>query len=70
MGTESDPVREQEWHAYSFFHLLLQEFTAAKYVATLDKVSFKRGLHIYKKINPAFIFCNTKFSHQSACQLV
>ena len=39
MGTESDPRTEEQAQVYTFHHLLLLEFTAAKYVATLDKVS-------------------------------
>ena len=39
MGTESDPRAEEQAQVYTFHQLLLLEFTAAKYVATLDKVS-------------------------------
>ena len=40
MGTESDPKEEGQTTVFSFHHFLLQQFTAAKYVVTLDKVSF------------------------------
>ena len=37
MGTESDPTEEQ-MQVYCFHHLLLAQFVASKYVATLDPV--------------------------------
>ena len=44
MGTDSDPTQEEETQIYSFHHLLLQEFVAAKYVATLDEVILPQNL--------------------------
>ena len=39
MGTECDPLEEEQGKVYSFHHLMLLEFVAAKYVITLDDVS-------------------------------
>ena len=39
MGTESDPLEEKQTQVYCFHHLLIQQFMAAKYVASLDKVT-------------------------------
>ena len=38
MGTESDPMEEEQLQVYCFHHLLLTQFVASKYVATLDAV--------------------------------
>ena len=40
MGTESDPSEEEETHVFCFHHLMILEFVAAKYAATLDKVIY------------------------------
>ena len=39
MGTESDPTEEDQIQVYYFHHLMILEFVAAKYVATLSKVN-------------------------------
>ena len=38
MGTESDPMEEEQMQVYCFHHLLLAQVVASKYVATLDPV--------------------------------
>ena len=41
MGTESDPTEEEETQVYCFHHLLLLEYTVAKYISVLRKVGTK-----------------------------
>ena len=41
MGTESDPLEEEKTQVYCFQHIVFQEFTAGKFVATLDMVSYR-----------------------------
>ena len=41
MGTESDPTEEEETQVYCFHHLLLLEYTAAKYISVLKRVRTK-----------------------------
>ena len=47
MGTESDPREEEQCTMFSFHHFLLQQFAAAKYVVTLDKVQFSCSYFIF-----------------------
>ena len=42
MGTESDPLEEEQTQVYCFHHLLLLEYTAARFVSTLPKVYIKQ----------------------------
>ena len=42
MGTESDPTEEEDTQVYCFYHLLLLEYTAAKYISLLKKVGTKK----------------------------
>ena len=42
MGTESDPLEEEQTQVYCFHYLLLLEYTAANYVATLSKVRLEK----------------------------
>ena len=55
VGTESDPTEEEQTTVFSFHHLLLQQFAAAKYLTGLDKVQispFLFGTHFcFAKIN-------------------
>ena len=48
MGTESDPLEEEQTQVYCFHHLLLLEYTAAKYVFTLNKVLYQKFLKLIK----------------------
>ena len=48
MGTESDPREEEQCTMFSFHHFLLQQFAAAKYVVTLDKVQFSCCYFIFR----------------------
>ena len=41
MGTESDPKEEEKTQVYCFHHLLLLEYTAAKYICILKRVGIK-----------------------------
>ena len=38
MGTESDPLEEEQAQVYTFHHLMLLEYTASKCVARMPKV--------------------------------
>ena len=53
MEIESDPLEEEQTQVYGFQHILFQQFTAGKYVATLDMASYRlrflvseQGLHL------------------------
>ena len=48
MGTESDPLEEEKTQVYCFQHIVFQEFTAGKFVATLDMVSYRLWLLVAK----------------------
>ena len=39
-GNESLATQEEEADVYSFLHLMLQEFAAAKFISTTDRVNF------------------------------
>ena len=41
MGTESDPLEEEQTQVCCFQHIVFQEFTAGKFMTTLDKVSYE-----------------------------
>ena len=41
MGTESETTEEESTQVYCFHHLLLLQYTAAKYVAALSLVRYE-----------------------------
>ena len=57
MGTESYPKEEEQTTVFSFHHFLVQQFTAAKYVVTLDKVSF------YDFVKDSLLFVKFELRH-------
>ena len=46
MRTEPNPLEEEQTQVYCFHHLLLLEYTAAKYVSTLNKVLYEKFLKL------------------------
>ena len=47
MGTESDPLEEELTQVYCFHHLLLLEYTAARFLSTLPKVDSDQTITIF-----------------------
>ena len=40
MGTESDPLEEEQTQVFTFHHLMLLEYTASRCVARMPKVRY------------------------------